>query len=614
MTPLSYYINSIEGLLTGAIPVNNVDCEKTTATTGMFSVRGTLDPNNKDILLFKENKTTKTSGVKSSSSVVVAGSGKIQNEDYQLLMKEFSQGKSLSKTQFETIDDIMIWKIRFTSGFLTYCHFYRSNAHKYYVFASQKNYSLKDLSKCLDSDGIGYKDVIRISANSPVQNTGVGDAIGCSFFHERYSPFERSILRFGGVYTYSISQDKEKLSWTDSSIGLPFNEFLDTLNIGEPEIEEKDDEYGNYSTGGGYGGGSFDDSSDAFGLPTLPSLGVSEVGFVNVYNPSKGQLQGFADELFPDFQIPTPSTQTGIEAVAENLANTFEVIGDFAESYVNAGLVNYVIDCHIVPVKPNTVEHTGLKVGFKTFNFNPAKVTSDYVELNCGTLEIAEYYQNFLDYEGTKAKLYLPFIGFVDIKPEWFQSGKLGVIYHFNIIDGSCIAFVIATSSKSKLSNTVVATFGGNCCVHMPITGTNYASMISGIVGGAVGIASNASNMIKTNQQDKGTVMSNIEGATGIASNLADAVGAKPSIEQSNGYNAGMSFMCYRRPYLLIERPVASFSKNYPKEQGLPLNVTTKLGTLKGFTTCTAPIVDNFHCLEEEKEMIKQALIEGTIF
>ena len=400
-----------------------------------------------------------------------------------------------------------------------------------------------------------------------------------------------------------------------SSPGLSREEtYYNLSDIGTVIYEEFSDEYGNYSGGGGYGGGSFDDSSDAFGLPSLPSLGVSEVGFINVYNPSKGQLQGFADELFPDFQMPTPSTATGIEAVAENLANTFEVLGDFAESYVNAGLINYVIDCHIVPVAPVTSGTSKIKVGFKTFNYTPAKVTSDYVEFDCGTLEIAEYYQNFLDYEGTKAKLYLPFVGFVDIKPEWFQSGKLGVKYHFNIIDGSCIAFVIATSSKSNLKETVVATFGGNCCVHMPITGVNYSSMISGVVGGAVGIASNASNMIKTNRADKGTVMSNIEGATGIASNLADAVGAKPAIEQSNGYNAGMSFMCYRRPYLLIERPVASFSKNYPREQGLPLNVTRKLGSMKGFTTCTAPVVDNFHCLEEEKEMIKQALIEGTIF
>ena len=469
----------------------------------------------------------------------------------------------------------------------------------YYILSAQKTENLLNYV-----DGLENKNVKKTYGNYGIsaQFTSGDVSANCA------------IPLFGYVDENSdvwLSVRPISLSYPGLSTSEYYYNFSD---IGTVIYEEFSDEFGEYSGGGGYGGGSFDDSSDAFGLPSLPSLGVSEVGFINVYNPSKGQLQGFADELFPDFQMPTPSTATGIEAVAENLAKTFEVLGDFAESYVNAGLVNYVIDCHIVPVKPNTVEHTGIKVGFKNFNFNPAKVTSDYVVFDCGTLEIAEYYQNFLDYEGTKAKLYLPFIGFVDIKPEWFQSGKLGVTYHFNIIDGSCIAFVIATSSKSKLKNTVVATFGGNCCVHMPITGVNYSSMISGIVGGAVGIASNASNMIKTNQKDKGTVMSNIEGATGIASNLADAVGAKPSIEQSNGYNAGMSFMCYRRPYLLIERPVASFSKNYPKEQGLPLNVTKKLGSMKGFTTCTSPVVDNFHCLEEEKEMIKQALIEGTIF
>lgn len=444
-----------------------------------------------------------------------------------------------------------------------------------------------------------YYNLNRLHSFLPIHcKMGTGELVGTDWY---------------GFVIVSVIPEPNNYTYDFSVVG---SFITDQTNIfgNFSDVREFDDEYGTISGSGGYGGGSFDDSSDAFGLPSLPSLGVSEVGFINVYNPSKGQLQGFADELFPDFELPSPSTATGIEAVAENLANTFQVIGDFAESYVNAGLVNYVIDCHIVPVAPVTNGTSSIKVGFKTFNYSSARVTSDYVEFDCGTLEIAEYYQNFLDYEGTKAKLYLPFIGFVDIKPEWFQSGKLGVTYHFNIIDGSCIAFVIATSSKSKLKNTVVATFGGNCCVHMPITGVNYSSMISGVVGGAVGIASNASNMIKTNQKDKGTVMSNIEGAAGIASNLADVVGAKPSIEQSNGYNAGMSFMCYRRPYLLIERPVASFSKNYPKEQGLPLNVTKKLGSMKGFTTCTAPVVDNFHCLEEEKEMIKQALIEGTIF
>ena len=394
-----------------------------------------------------------------------------------------------------------------------------------------------------------------------------------------------------------------KDSYGNSRIAGDYRITIRDIDIVEKFGDFKDkkitnSEYGTYSSSGGYGGGSFDDSSDAFGLPSLPSLGVSQAGFVNVYKPTAGQLVGFADDLFPDFEMPTPSTKEGIDGVVENLNNVASVLGFFADSYLNKGLVDYVIDCHIVPVAPSITDNTGIKVGYKTFNYNPNKVTSDYVEFDCGSLQIAEYYQNFLDYEGTRAKLYCPFVGFVDIKPEWFQSGNLRLVYHFNIIDGSCIAFVIATSSKSKLRNTVVATFGGNCCVHMPITGLNYSSMISGIASGTGKIVS-------------GVFGGNLGQIAGGAEQVATA---RPSIEQSNGYNAGMSFMCYRRPYLLIERPVASFSQNYPKEEGLPLNVTKKLSEMKGFTTCTAPIIDNFHCLEEEKELIKQALIEGTIF
>lgn len=379
------------------------------------------------------------------------------------------------------------------------------------------------------------------------------------------------------------------------------------------DVEKKNNKTGEDSTAGGYGGGSFDDSSDPFGLPSLPSLGVSEVGFVNVYNPTKNELQGFADELFPDFVIPNPSEKEGLEAISENLANTFEVLGDFAESFINSGLVNYVIDCHIVPVQPSTGDNVGIKVGFKNFNYTPKKVLSDYVEFNCGSLEIAEYYQNFLDYEGTRAKLYLPFVGFVDVKPEWFQSGKLGVIYHFNIIDGSCIAFVSATSSKSKLKNTVVATFGGNCCVHMPITGVNYASMISGVVGGISGVASAGAKIASDKQDDKATWHSNIEGTRTIGSNLASALGSRPTLEQSNGYNAGMSFMCYRTPYLLIERPVASFSEKYPSEKGLPLNVTCNLASVSGFTVCDKPNLDGISCMDDEKEELRNLLESGVI-
>lgn len=366
-----------------------------------------------------------------------------------------------------------------------------------------------------------------------------------------------------------------------------------------PDIKKDDNNYGEYSGGGsGYGGGGFDDSSDSFGLPELPQLGISEIGFINVYNPSIQQLTGLAEDLFPDITLPQPSQLQGLDAVAENLANTCDTIGKFAETFINQNLINYVIDCHIVPVRPTTTNNVGLKIGFKTFNYNPNKVLSDYVSFNCGVLEIGEYYHNFLDYVGTRAKLYLPFVGFVNVNPEWFIGGRLQVLYHFNVIDGSCIAFIIGTSSKSKLLDTVVATFGGNCCVHIPITGVNYSSMISGVVSGASQIVSGISS---------GSISNITSGALGI-------LDAHPDLQQSNSYNSGMSYMCYRKPYLIIERPVADFSQNYPHEKGLPLNATYQLNALSGFTQCEDVNFNvNFTCTEKEKNMIKNALKQGVI-
>lgn len=398
---------------------------------------------------------------------------------------------------------------------------------------------------------------------------------------------------FSGFLFFSVNQNDRRVHGEFNAI---FN--LDFWNnLGNVLYDEKDTEYGELSTSGGYGGGSFDNSSDAFGVPQLPSVGVTSTGFINVYNPSLNQLSGFGDDLFPDIAQPTFDASGTLEAVANNIQAVGEVIKSFADCFINQNLIQYVIDCHIVPCVPSISENSGLKVGFKTFNFNPAIVISDYVTIDCGTLEIAEYYQNFLDYVGTKAKLFLPFVGFVDIKNEWFQGGKLHVVYHYNVIDGSFMSFILATSSKSKLEETVVGSYGGNCCVHIPITGTNYASMISGVVQGT---AKAVTSLATAN-------------LGGVASYVASAVTARPSIEQSNGYNSNSSYMGIRIPYLLIERPVASFSKNYPHEQGLPLNVTKKLADVKGFTVCENLHVDNIDCTQSEKDMIKALFASGVI-
>ena len=380
-------------------------------------------------------------------------------------------------------------------------------------------------------------------------------------------------------------------------LGVMFNKS-DIENMGyNIDLIKHDDKYGDMSSSGGYGGGSFDNTSDAIGVPQLPSIGATTTGFINVYNPSLNELQGFADDLFPDFEIREFSDKTGIDGVVENVKVLGETMHDILESFINSNLINYVIDCHIVPAIPQVGDKVPIKVGFKSFNQSSAKVTSDYVTVDCGTLNIAEYYQNFIDYIGTTAQLYLPFVGFVSIEPEYFQNGSLHVVYSYNVIDGSFMAFILSTSSKSNLKETIIGSYGGNCCVHIPITGLNYSSMISGVVQGV------------------GSMTSSIASANpiGVVSSAMSIASAKPDLENSNAYNANSAFMGVRIPYLLIKRQVSSFSANYTKENALPLNVAKKLDSVKGLTFCDNIILDGINATEEEKEKIKELFKGGVI-
>lgn len=385
--------------------------------------------------------------------------------------------------------------------------------------------------------------------------------------------------------------------------GFNLNMLIDDYGELEGEQEVSPD-YGDASGPGGYDGGTFDDSSDTIGIPTMPSIGVSSIGFVNVYNPSTGALAQLGEDLFPDFTPTTPYTPTGntvidaITDVAEALANIATNIPNVIEMYNNAQLINYIIDCHIIPVTPTVGSSQAIKIGYRTMNQAAPKVTSDYVDCDCGTINIGEYYRNFIDYGPyTQAKLFLPFVGFVPIEPELFQSGALKVVYRFNVIDGSFMAFVLSTSSKSKLYQSVIGQWGGNACVHVPITGINYSNMVSGIAAGASAVVA---------EIGKGSLIGTADAALNTAA-------AAPALQSSNGYNATTSFLSVRTPYLVIERSVSHYSKDYGHEQGYPSEITADWSKLSGYTESDAIHLEGLGATEEETKEIASLLAAGVI-
>lgn len=459
--------------------------------------------------------------------------------------------------------------------------------YKYLTISTKRNsnnwyeyvFALSKTEKYNQSTDIAIATPALGSSVRPVYITiaEIGDYIGIL-----RSIYDRSGSGVYGIYAYFVGLHKDTI-----------NELL-----GIVDGRTYDTEFGGISDADGYDP-NFDNSSDIITVPNMPSIGVSNVGFVNVYNTTQGALQNLGSDLFPDFEeIPdvTPDTDT-----LTMLAHGFEYLGKnittLLKSYINSNLVNYIIDCHCLPVTPTVGNTEKIKIGFKEFTQSASRVISDYVDFDCGALNIKEYYGNFIDYVGTRASLYLPFVGFVPIKNEYFQSGELRVKYRFNVVDGSFMCYVLATSSKSNLKDTVIGTYSGNACVHIPITGVNYSNMVSGVVNGAMGVGMSVAT-------------GNVGMAVGGALNMMTM---RPQMQSSNSYNATSSFLGIRYPYLLIEREVSNFSELYPSEYGVPLNVTKVISELSGYVEMDENIHININCMDEEKTMITDLLTGGII-
>lgn len=388
----------------------------------------------------------------------------------------------------------------------------------------------------------------------------------------------------------------------------------------KPDGEPVSPEYGPASKpDGGYvpdnPHGTFDFHSDEIPIDPLPTVGVTTAGFINVYKIEQNELQTLGEKLFPHFlpaELLTGSSNLDIKDVLlmflkAGYGTLYAPSGTAIELNDNLGifdiimngkLIDYVLDCHIIPTSISGGTTAPLKVGYREFNdIILAKATQDYVDVDCGALSIDECFGNFLDYS-CKVEIYLPFVGFVNIPNEYWNNATVGVHYIFNIVDGSFQAKIISTrrDNKMELSNTVIGQYGGVCCVHFPITGLSYSNIVSGLVNGSLGMASKAS----------------ANDTFGVATQASKMLSLRPEAPMSNGYNASSSFLAQRTPYLVIKYPASQFSELYPNEQGTPLNVAMQLSTLSGFTTIDNPVL-NIQCSDEEYNEMVSLLKAGVI-
>ena len=327
---------------------------------------------------------------------------------------------------------------------------------------------------------------------------------------------------------------------------------------------------GTTNTGGGTG--DFDNTSDAVGFPSLPSLSAADTGFITLYNPTIPQLKNLCNYMWSDLF---------------DLATFRKLFADPMDAILGLSLV------------PVAVPNSGTKeisVGNIPTGISMSVASTQFVEVDCGSLNVNEHWGSYLDYDPfTKAEIYLPYIGTRPISVDDIMGKTVSVVYHVDILSGACCAYI-------KCGGSVLYSYIGQCASSIPISGNDWTSVINGVLS----IAGSIGSMVASGGATAPMAIEN------IASTAVNSF--KTSVEKSGAMSGAGGMLAIQRPYLILTRPRQALPSFQYKYTGYPSFITTNLSDLSGYTEIDSIHLENIDATENELNEIESLLKGGVIF
>lgn len=256
-----------------------------------------------------------------------------------------------------------------------------------------------------------------------------------------------------------------------------------------------------------------------------------------------------------------------------------------------------IIGLHKVYASPIIGGRSNIKVGYLDSGVNSNFVSNQYTKIDCGTVNLQEYFGNVFDYSPyTNIELYLPCIGFVQLDVGNVMRSSINITYTVDVLTGACIAEV---NVKRDGSGGVLYSYSGNCASQYPLSSGSYMGIVSSVIGVAGSIV--------------GTVASGGSLAPLALGATSGLLNAKTHVQHSGSLSGNSGVMGGKIPYLIITRPQTNMAENYQHLQGIPSNTYTQLSACHGFVKVKNVNVQNIIAESEELEEIKTLLLDGVI-
>ena len=200
-----------------------------------------------------------------------------------------------------------------------------------------------------------------------------------------------------------------------------------------------------------------------------------------------------------------------------------------------------------------------IKIGDVSFGINGDKVASVQSYRTKATLKIGSYtfapkYKNYMDLAPyTSVKLFLPYIGFIQLDPAEVYGSKITVFYYVDLVTGQCMVRLVLDEQtiEGQTYSIPYMTVYGQMGVDIPLTSSDRvqtelrtASAALTAVGGSAGQM----------------VSGNVPG--GIISGMSDALsiaGADYTSQRTSSQSPSCSSFDCQDVFVMITRPAAEY-------------------------------------------------------
>ena len=351
----------------------------------------------------------------------------------------------------------------------------------------------------------------------------------------------------------------------DNSGYLTQSEFYEIMKGSVKEYDPDPWSNSGYAGIGG-GGGAFDFKSDTIALPDLPTLDAVSSGFLQLFSGGLPSILELSKYMW---------SSSFFDSVVKITSNPIDII---------MGLYMYPF---IVPATNRKYIRAGNVITNIVMNVPDSQI----IEIDCGSVEVPNFYGAYLDYEPfTKCDLFLPYCGTFPLSMDDIAGKTLTIKYRVDLLTGVCGAYVI-------INESVKYNYTGTCAINIPISSRSFENLynsIMSVVGSMIGGSS--------------------FGLPSVGSVAGAVTSGKNQIQHGGNCSGNAGYLGVQTPYLIFSVPNVAIPKGLNTYTGYPIFATYKLADLKGYTEVEEIHLENLgSATKEEIDMIINKLKEGVI-